>query len=202
MSKGGAHVPTFRTIALTVLIVAAAASPARADGFVIPFYGFNFGGDSGNCSTFQCEDKRANFGVSFGFTGPVFGFEEDLAFAKDFYGEVPTGGNSVFTLMSNLIIGVGRGPVQPYVLIGGGLVRSRVDVTLSQFHSDNNSLGYDVGGGVKAYFTDHVGIRGDIRKIHTLQDVDIPVFGDPVGQVFVGQRLDFYRASVGLALRF
>src|SRR5207249_861025 len=123
----------------------------------VPFYGFNFGGDSANCQTIRCEDKRANFGVSFGSMGPVFGFEEDLSFAKDFFGAVPDGENSVFSLMSNLLIGVGRGPVQPYVLVGAGLIRAHTAVTLSQFKSDNNSLGYDLGGGVKAFFSPNIG---------------------------------------------
>jgi opacity protein-like surface antigen len=194
----------FRTVLLTLIVLSGVAAPARADGFVVPFYGFNFGGDSANCLRLSdCEEKRANFGVSFGTMGPVFGFEEDLSFAKDFYGAVADGETSIFSLMSNLLIGIGRGPVQPYVLLGAGLIRSHTAITLSQFHADNNSLGYDIGGGVKAFFTSHVGIRGDIRHLHTLQDVDVPVFGGVATQVFtVSQKLDFWRASGGVAFRF
>jgi opacity protein-like surface antigen len=193
---------TFRTLTFAVVILAGAAAPARADGFITPFYGFNFGGDSANCPTFSgCEDKRKNFGVSFGTMGPVLGFEEDLSFAKDFYGAVPGVDNSIFTLMSNLLIGVGRGPVQPYVLVGAGLVRSHTAITLAQFEASNNSLGYDIGGGVNAFVTARVGIRGDVRHIHTLQDLDILIF-DAASQVFVSQKLDFWRASVGVAFRF
>ena len=189
-------------LVLAVVMVVATAGPLRADGFVTPFYGYNFGGDSSNCPTIStCEDKRTNFGVSFGSMGTVFGFEEDLSFAKDFFGSVPNVDNSVFTLMSNLLIGVGRGPVQPYVLVGAGLVRSHVSVSLSQFSADNNSLGYDIGGGVNGYVTRHVGIRGDVRHFHTLQTLDVPLF-DVATQVFVSQKLDFWRASVGLSLRF
>jgi len=42
------------------LLLAVTAVPARADGFITPYYGFNFGGDS-NCARFtNCEDKRKN----------------------------------------------------------------------------------------------------------------------------------------------
>jgi opacity protein-like surface antigen len=202
MAKEG-RLSTLRTFTLAVVILAGAAAPVRADGFVTPFYGFNFGGDSAsNCQAFaRCEEKRKNFGVSFGTMGTVVGFEEDISFAKDFYGAVPGVDNSIFTMMSNLLIGIGRGPVQPYVLVGAGLVRSHTAVTLSQFHADNNSLGYDIGGGVNAFVTPHVGIRGDIRHVHTLQDLDVLVF-DAASQVFVSQKLDFWRASVGVAFRF
>jgi len=168
---------------------------------VTPYYGFNFGGDS-NCATARnCEDKRRNFGVSIGAMGPVFGFEEDIAVAKDFFGKVPGVDNSVFTLMSNLLIGVGVGPVQPYFLVGAGLIRPHASIDLTKFSIDNNSLGYDLGGGVNGYFSRHVGIRGDVRHFHALQDLDT-VFGEIAGQIFVTNKLDFWRASVGVSLRF
>jgi opacity protein-like surface antigen len=192
-------------IAVVVSVSLVAAAPARAEGFVVPFYGFNFGGDSNaNCQTFSgCEDKRANFGVAFGSMGPVLGFEEELSFAKDFYGTVPAGDSAVFSLMSNLVAGIGRGPVQPYAIAGAGWIRSRTSLSLvDQFERSNNSLGYDVGIGIKVYFTEHVGIRGDVRRFHTFQDVDIPVVGSSTTEVFVGQKLDFSRASFGVAFKF
>ena len=61
-------------VALVATFFTAAAAPASADGFLTPFYGYNFGGDS-NCPTIRaCEDKRSNFGASFGTMGTVFGF--------------------------------------------------------------------------------------------------------------------------------
>ncbi|MEO8258706.1 MAG: outer membrane beta-barrel protein [Acidobacteriota bacterium] len=193
---------TFHVV-LSIMLLALAATPARADGFVTPFYGFNFGGDSSNCATFSsCDDKRANFGVSIGKMGPVLGFEEDISFAKDFFGKVPNVDNSVFTLMSNVLIGVGAGPVQPYVLAGAGLIRPHASSDLRKFDTKNNSLGYDLGAGVNGYVSRHVGIRGDIRRFHTLQDVDIPLLGDIATQIFETRKLDFWRASFGIAFRY
>ena len=175
-------------VALGIMLLAVAAAPARADGFVTPFYGYNFGGDS-NCATFtSCEDKRTNFGVSIGKMGAVFGFEEDISLAKDFFGNVPNVDNSVFTLMSNLLIGVGAGPVQPYFLVGAGLIRPHASFDLTKFTTENNSLGYDLGAGVNGYFSRHVGVRGDVRRFHTLQDVNVPLLGNIASQVFTSRR--------------
>ena len=188
-----------KTLILTACAVAATAGPVRAEGFIVPYWGYNFGGDS-NCPTIaNCEEKRTNFGVALGTMGPVFGFEEDFGFAKDFFGTSPTAENSVFTMMSNVLVGVGVGPVQPYVLIGAGLIRPHTTVTLTQFTAEKNSLGWDIGGGVTGY-VGPVGVRGDIRHFHTLQDV--PLINTFAGGIFVNQRLDFWRASVGLAFRF
>ena len=189
-----------KTMILTACLVAAAAGPARADGFLVPYYGYNFGGDSNCPSVANCEDKRTNFGISLGKMGSVFGFEEDFGFAKDFFGTSPTAENSVFTMMSNILAGVGAGPVQPYVLFGVGLIRPHTTVTLTQFSAEKNSLGYDIGAGVTGYFVKNVGIRGDIRRFKTLQDV--PYLKTLTSDIFVEQKLEFWRASLGLAFRF
>ena len=64
--------------------------PARADGFISPFLGFNFGGDSANCESLtNCEDKRPSGASSLGTTDGIFGFEEDIAYAPDFFGKTP-----------------------------------------------------------------------------------------------------------------
>jgi len=189
-----------RHVAAASLLLALTSAPARADGFIIPFVGFNFGGDSGsNCvSLTDCKEKRTNFGVSLGSMGTVFGFEEEISYAKNFFGETPGAANSVFSAMSNLLIGVGVGPVRPYVVGGVGLIRPHVSSLTGSLMSlgatEKNAIGYDIGGGVTAMFGSHVGIRGDLRHFHTLQDVNL--------LIFKGQKLDFWRAAAGLALAF
>ena len=183
-----------KTAGLMAALVILLPGPARADGFITPYYGYNFGGDSGNCvSLTNCEVKRTNFGVSFGAMGKVFGFEEDIGYAKNFFGDTPGTDNSVFNAMSNLLVGVGTGPVQPYGLIGLGLIRPHVSFNSSLLPFHKNALGYDLGGGLNIYFG-HVGVRGDLRHLHALQDISLLIFN--------GQKLDFWRFSVGLALRF
>jgi opacity protein-like surface antigen len=129
--------------------------------------------------------------------GTVFGLEEDLSYAKNFFGETPGQDNSVFSAMTNLVIGPGVGPVRPYVVGGIGLIRPHVATlagSVTSFSADKNAFGYDLGGGLTVLFGGRVGVRGDLRRFHTMQDVNL--------LFFTGQKLDFWRASVGLALAF
>ena len=187
---------TRRLLVLAAIFVAVHASPARADGFISPFFGFNYGGDSTNCTTLtSCDDKRLNWGVALGSTGGIFGFEEEFAYAPNFFGTTSGGDNAVLTLMSNVLVVIPAGPVQPYGLIGIGLVRPHAQLSASSIASDQNTLGWDVGGGVNVYFVHSVAIRGDVRHIRTLQDLTL-------GGFFTNAPLDFWRASAGLTFRF
>jgi opacity protein-like surface antigen len=183
------------TIILAAALLAACATPARADGFVTPFIGFNFGGDSTNCASLtSCDDKRVNWGVGLGTTSGIFGVEEEFAYAPNFFGTT-SGDNAVLTLMSNLLVVIPAGPIHPYGLIGIGLVRPHAQLNASSLASDQNTLGWDIGGGVNIFFGKTVGVRGDVRHIRTLQDITL-------GGFFTNAPLDFYRASAGLTLRF
>lgn len=185
----------WRLAALTAFM-AAAAVPARAQGFISPFVGFNFGGDqAANCASLtNCEDKRLDWGVAFGSMSGVLGFEEEIAYSKDFFGKTATGNNSVLTLMSNLMVIVPAGPIRPYGVIGLGLIRPHNEFSASGLDLSDNALGYDIGGGVNIFLTHGVGIRGDVRHLHTLQDVTLGVLSS--------ERLDFWRGSAGLTFRF
>lgn len=186
-----------RYLAVASMLIALASAPARAEGFLVPFAGYNFGGDSGNCrSLTDCAEKRLNFGLAFGTMGRAVGFEEDISYARNFFGETPGADNSVFSAMSNLLIGAGAGPVRPYFVIGLGLIRphaSSLVGSITSLGGGKNSLGYDFGGGLAIMFG-HVGIRGDLRRFRTMQSIDL--------LIFTGQKLDFWRASAGVALTF
>jgi opacity protein-like surface antigen len=186
-----------RLAAFAAAMLVFSGTPARADGFISPFVGYNFGGDSQNCvSLNNCEEKRSNWGVSFGSESSPFGFEEEIGYARDFFGHTPTLDNSVLTLMSNLLIVIPAGPVRPYGLIGLGLVRPHAKTDLvSLTEVDQNTLGWDIGGGVNIFFGHTFGIRGDLRHIRTLQDITL-------GGVFNNAPLDFWRGSAGITLRF
>jgi opacity protein-like surface antigen len=184
-------------LVLAVALVLAAGLPASAQGFINPFIGYDFGGDAGCPEINGCQDKTLNLGVSLGTMGHVLGFEEEFAYAKDFFGDAAGLSSSVFTLMSNVMLVPKVGPVRPYALAGLGLIKSHIELTPgSLLTSDNNNLGWDVGGGVMAFFGGHVGVRGDIRYFHAFQDLKI------LGFTLSDTKLDFGRASAGLVLAF
>lgn len=197
---------TIQAVPLAIALLVASAAQAGADGFFTPYYGYNYGGDAANCSTLvmnaftSCEDAHTSIGVSFGSMGKVIGFEQDISRSKNFFGKVPGIDSSVFTLTSNVLMGVGVGPVQPYGLIGFGLIRPSTSLSVASSVGDfsKNSLGFDFGAGVNGYFSKHIGIRFDVRRFQTIQDVPIPVL---TSQVFSNEKLSFWRASIGLALR-
>src|SRR5262249_25123879 len=140
----------------------------------------------------NCDDKRLNWGVGLGTTRGILGFEEEIAYAKNFFGETPGGDNSVLTVMSNLLVVFPAGPIRPYGLIGLGLIRP--PFTTSNLTLDQNTLGLDIGGGVNLFFSRSVGLRGDVRHLRTLQDVTLGVFNN--------DKVDFWRGSAGLTFRF
>jgi opacity protein-like surface antigen len=181
-----------------VALVVASAPPARAQGFISPFIGYDFGGDSGCPDATGCEDKKLNWGVSFGAMGSVIGFEEEFAYAKDFFGAVPGQSSSVLTLMSNLMIAPAIGPVRPYVLGGIGLMKTNVDFdsSASLLNASNNNAAWDLGAGVMGFFGEHVGLRGEIRHFRSFSDFDV------LGITVENTNLRYNRASAGIVFKF
>ena len=194
------HTSTGRRLLLGILaigITIGTATQARAQGFISPLIGYDFGGDSGCPNLSDCQDKRTNVSVSFGVMGNVFGFEEEVAYAPNFFGNAPGLSSSVLTLMSNVMLVPNIGPVRPYVLAGIGLIKTHVDLTTaSVFTTDNNNLGWDVGGGLIGLVGDHVGVRVDLRYFHSFQD--LTVLGITLGD----SKINYGRASVGVILKF
>jgi opacity protein-like surface antigen len=172
------------------------AEEASAQGFISPLIGYNFSGDSGCPGITNCEDKHLNWGVGFGFLGSIVGFEGEWAYIDDFFGETATSKSSVTTFMGNFLLAPKFGPVQPYGLIGAGLMKTKVDSTPPLItDTDQNDFGWDVGGGLMIFFGSHVGIRGDVRYFHSVALLN--VFG-----IETDTKLDFGRASGAVVFKF
>lgn len=182
---------------LAILLGFGIAGNANAQGFISPIIGYDFGGDAGCPNLTGCEDKKLNAGVAFGSIGSFLGFEEELAYAKDFFGHAPGLKSSVLTAMTNVMVIPSIGPVRPYALIGLGLVKTHAELTPSGvLTTTNNNLGWDLGGGVMLFFGSHLGIRGDVRYFHSLQKLTVLSF------TVTSEKLDFARAGAGLVLKF
>jgi len=103
--------------------------------------------------------------------------------------------------MGNLIVGVPgggtHGPgVRPYGVIGAGLMRSKLDGRpapgfVPKFDDDN--VGLDAGFGLLGFFSDHAGVRGDVRYFHDFRE-------SPPNTVQFGS-FHFWRASFGFVIR-
>ena len=170
---------------------------ARADGFFVPWVGSAFGSNIRNGQT--------TVGVSAGSMGAgIVGGEADFGWSPSFFGnQSDFGHNTVMNLMGNVILGVPVGGqhgagLRPYVVGGVGLIRTQIDGgTIAKVSSSDNMFGWDAGGGVMGYFSDHVGIRGDMRYLRATHELNTGVSSIDIN----GDRLHYWRASIGLVLR-
>jgi len=186
--------------------VAALSSPAaaRADGYVSPWAAVQFGGKIDTSTIRSDVDRgRAAFGVTAGGMGAgIIGGEFDFGYSPSFFGTSNDfGSNTVIDVMGNLIVGIPiggttGGGVRPFVTGGVGLIRTQIDggrlFNVSSSVSDNQ-FGFNFGGGVMGFFSDHFGLRGDIRYMRVFS-------GDPINGIDLG-RLNFTRLSMGVVFR-
>lgn len=184
--------------ALAIAFLSCTATPARAQGFFSPLIGYDYGGNS-LCQTLRgCEQKKLNIGFAFGKLGRAGGFEEEIAWAKDFYGSSESGADSnVLTVMSNFMVAPKIGPVRPYGLFGVGYMKAHVNLNpIAIVSFSNNTFAWDAGAGLFVMFGQHVGIRGDIRHFNSFQELNL--LGLSIGS---GTKLNYGRASVALVLQ-
>ena len=197
---------------IAVMALAATPNRASADWLFTPYFGGVFGGRAnfGNFTNFDDElEKRATFGASLGWMGAgIIGAEFDFGFSPNFFentvgsGDFEFGDSNVTTLMGNLILGVPIGGqhglgIRPYASGGVGLIRSRVDGGSFFDDLETNDFGFNVGAGLHGFFTDSIGIRGDVRYFRSLEDNE----PDDEFDLAIAD-FNFWRATVGLTFRF
>jgi opacity protein-like surface antigen len=188
-------------LAAMIVAVLGSARPARADGFIIPFVGADFSGDSGSCRTITpCSPKQLVYGGDVGFmVGGLLGVEGDFAYAPHFFGEGSgLSDNYVATAMVNARVGIPAGPVRPYVVGGIGVIHTDVSQSTVGLYNaiTNNDIAFDVGGGLMVFFGAHVGVQGDVRYMRTFNKLSITPLD------LNNAALEFGRGTIGLVLRF
>ena len=183
--------------ALLLSVVIGVPAAATAQTTITPFAGVTMGGDT--------IDNKWVYGGVLGFGGN-FGVDIDFGYAPNFFGDEDPFGDfdgklNISTLMFNIRIG-GGGKASPFVSGGLGLMRGAVSSPGDLFDDvSRNDFALNAGGGIAGYFNDHVGIRGDIRYFRSLEGNDNDgILVDP--RLFDLGEFDFWRATVGLNLRF
>ncbi|MBA3637747.1 MAG: outer membrane beta-barrel protein [Acidobacteria bacterium] len=176
-------------------------TPARAgaEWFLTPFVGAAFGGG-------VADGPKVDYGGAAGWMGRVVGFEVDVSHRPDFFAadDAPDflfGESSVTSIMFNGLVaapGVFGKRLRPYAAGGVGLVRSRIGGDEDFIRGDNDNFGFNVGGGVLGHLTDRIGVRGDIRFFRDLQDLE----GESEFFNLGNEKLDFWRATLGVTFRF
>jgi hypothetical protein len=190
--------------ALKGLIVAAAVTvtlapaTAHAEGYFSPWAAANAGSGWDN--------GRAGFGFDIGGMGAgIIGGELDFGYSPSFFGTSNDfGHNTVINVMPNLIIGIPIGGthgagVRPFVTAGAGWLRTQIDGgTLTHVSSSNDEWGWDAGGGVMGYFSDHFGLRGELRYIRGFENLNT---GVQTIDLNGSNQLHFWRAAFGVVIR-
>jgi opacity protein-like surface antigen len=197
------------------MVSVAAPAKASADWLFTPFIGMNWGSAvtfNDALGDFDDEfEKRATYGASLAWMGAgIAGFELDFGYTPNFFEttegdfDFDYGDNNLTTVMANLVLAAPIGGqsgigLRPYASGGVGIVRSRIDNPEQFFDVSSNDWAFNVGAGLTGFFTDNVGIRGDIRYFRALQqdDDDDDFFDDLAFEDF-----DFWRATVGVTFRF
>lgn len=202
-----------RLILMGAMLIALLPTSASADWLFTPYVGGLFGG-SANFGDFDDTDdeieQRMTFGASIGFMGAgIIGAEADFGFSPNFFentvgpNNFKFGDSNLFTAMGNLIIGApigGQrgGGIRPYFSGGAGVIRSKITANTFFDELSTTDFGINLGGGVMGFFSDNVGLRGDIRYFRSLQDNEADIGDLDLG---LGD-FKFWRGSLGVTFRW
>ena len=205
---------------LVLLFVTGLARPASADWLFTPYLGIVLGGAANSVDIDTLDEafeQRANFGGSLTGSGNgVFGFEIDFNYTPNFF-QLTEGGedfeffdvsSSITSLMGNVVIGIPiggttGGGVRPYVAAGAGLMRANIAFEDLFEDLSTNELGVNFGGGVHIFFSDNLGIRGDLRYFRAIaQDDEDALDDDFLTDDFGLSDFDYWRATIGVTFRF
>ena len=189
-----------RSIFLAVVLVVFATHDAAAQGFISPFVGTTLTSPSTSGSS-----TKPGFGIAFGSVGRIVGVESEFAF----YPEVID--NSANAIAKSRVISISGGPligptigrVKPYVALGVGNLNLNVtgiqSVLIPNPESiSNNYFTFNAGGGIMGFFTDHLGVRADLRyyrafgiKFEDLEETGLRL-----------DKFNFWRAAFGVVAKF
>jgi hypothetical protein len=163
----------FKAIVLSATTaLVCAPSVARADGFVNPWAGVNFGSNISN--------SRGGFGVNAGGMGAgAVGGEVAFGYNPSFFGTSGDfGNNTELDLMANLLLGIPIGGThgagfRPYATGGLGLIRQQIDGgTLFKVSSAGNDWGWNLGLGAMGFSRFNERVHATSR--HSLASVPTP----------------------------
>jgi hypothetical protein len=182
---------------------------AFAEWQIRPFLGVSFRGDT-TFVDFAGAAGRPSPNVVIGgngaFIGNVIGLEVDFGYAPGFFqsgDESVVRGNSATTLTGNVIITVPRRlseyTLGPYFVAGLGLMHARIDNVDDVLPVARTLPAMDIGGGVTGYLSERFGLIWDARYFRSLGGQLSGISADPVD---ASERLSFWRASMGLVIRY
>jgi opacity protein-like surface antigen len=171
-------------VGLALVLGSASAVQAQDATYVTPFIGI-VNDDGSNpvigASAMFVLDPPVNFEVDFGY-----------AWDSEEFDDAETSAN-LTTIMANAVFPFQTGTaVEPYAAGGIGLMRSSVDLDEIGLGSDSSTaFGFNLGGGAYFFFSEKLGVRGDVRYFRAVADDDSLL-----------NEVDFVRVTGGVTFKF
>ena len=190
-----------RAIVAAALLLLCLPRDGAAQGFINPFVGTTLTSPSASGGS-----SAPGFGVAFGRLGSVVGFDSEIAYYPEVIDNAPNAiaKSRVISFSGGMLIGPRLGAVTPYFALGAGNLNLNVTGVSSVLVPNpesisNNYFTFNTGGGVMGYFSDHFGVRGDLRYFRAfgLKLDDLENVGG-----FEFDRFNFWRGYFGLAIKF
>jgi len=189
---------------VTLMLLLLWTARMSAEWQIRPFLGVSFGGDT----TLIDLDHAAGspnvvVGVNGALLGDVIGVDVDFGRAPGFFQTGDQGlvqRSSVTTFTGNVVIAPPRHLTEytlgPYFVFGAGVMRARSqDFNRTNLSVASNLPAMDVGGGAKGFVSDRIGLNWDVRYFWS-------VGGKELGGIIGPEQLSFWRASMGLVIRY
>lgn len=212
-----AHAATAGTLLLVVLC--GFPRQSRADYLFIPFIGGTFSGSTTHPTGLEQidgsvdvrDESKASQRVTFGgsaswLSSGLLGIEGEFAYTPGMFQRdaesAPAGlvyDSYVMTLMGSVIVAVPQSvtgySLRPYAIGGIGLIHTSLNYNEVLDTVNDNSLGFNVGGGAIGFLTRRTGVRFELRHFRTFER-------EPSAFEEVGSRVSFWRFTVGAVVRY
>lgn len=170
---------------------------------ITPIVGVKFKGDT-NLVDLEQGAANTKFTLGAAFTilsDELVGIEGEFGYYPRFFERTNGSGlvarSNVTTVMGNVIVAVPRrltrDSLRPYAVAGAGLLHVGIDDLLGILKVDSNFLGVNFGAGAIGGISRRTSLRFEVRHFRNASTEQATVgFGTT--------RLNFWRASVGIAL--
>jgi hypothetical protein len=188
------------------------SSPALAgDKQIRPLIGITFGGrttlvdleDAAGGRAGGAAERNVIVGVGGVWLGNLFGLDVDVAHAPGFFQSDNSLvlSSSVTTITGNLVVALPRRlteySLRPYLVGGGGLMHASITDVFDVLPVRSSLATFDFGGGATGFVTKRIGLCWEVRRFQSVSqksDERVVDFGP--------KKLSFWRASMGIAIRY
>ena len=188
---------------LVPALLLATPATASADWLITPFAGLKFAGDT-NLVDLESGASNTKFtlGGIVGWIEPgVPGFEADVGYSPRFFERssgILVARSHVITVMGNVVASLPQDvtgdSLRPFISGGAGYMRIGIDDVAGLLPVNSNLFGINVGGGATGRLTALSSLRFELRYFKSITNDE--------EAVREGTSLSFWRAGVGLTLRY